>query len=207
MKTNWIVPGLLLILAACLPSDLAGQAAGSVSGFEVLRPGDILKLSVWREPSMAGEYLVDERGMVSLPLLGEFMVAGIQREVVRERVRRTLAGTIQDLSMQLTFLRRVAVVGSVRNPGLYPADASMTVGDLVGLAGGSLFAQEKWRVKWLRDGQVMDNDLSPARRLALIDLQPCDQLLVPERNWFSRNAATVIGSATSIAVALLIYSR
>lgn len=207
MKTNWVVPGLLVLLAACLPATLASQQAAVVSGFEVLRPGDILKLSVWREPSMAGEYVVDERGMVSLPLLGEFMVAGVQRDVVRERVRRTLAGTIQDLSMQLIFLRRVAVVGSVRNPGLYPADASMTVGDLVGLAGGSLFAQQQWRVKWLRDGKVIDDDLSPARRLALIDLQPGDQLLVPERSWLSRNVGTVIGSATSIAVALLIYSR
>lgn len=207
MTTHKTIHLLALLVVLLVPVGASGQQNGTAPAFQVLRPGDILKLTVWREPTMAGEYVVDERGMVSLPLLGEFMVAGIQRDAVRERVRHTLAATVQDLSMQLIFLRRVAVVGAVRAPGLYPADASMTVGDLVGLAGGSLFAQEQWRVKWLRNGKVIDNDLSPAQRLALIDLQPGDQLLVPERSWLSRNVATVIGSATSIVVALLIYTR
>ena len=173
----------------------------------MLRPGDIIKLSVWREPTITGEYVVDERGRVSLPFLGEIEVAGLQRDVVRDRIRNTFAASIQDLSMQLIFLRRVAVGGAVRTPGLYPADATMTVGDLVGLAGGSNSGQARWRVKWLRDGRVLDQNVSPARFLSGIDLQPGDQLLVPEPSWLSRNIGIVISSVTTITVALVISNR
>ena len=175
--------------------------------FEVMRAGDIIRISVWREPSISGEYVVDERGRISLPFLGEMDVAGIKRDVLRERIRSIFAASIQDLSLQVIFLRRVAVVGAVRLPGLYPADATMTVGDLVALAGGSALSQEQWRVKWLRDGKVLENQVSPARLVAGLDLQPGDQLLVPERSWWSRNIGMVVGPVTSIVIALIIYNR
>lgn len=207
MTTHKVLPLLALLIASLAPVGAAGQQPATAPAFQVLRPGDIIRLSVWRDPSITGDYVVDERGRVSLPFLGEIEVAGVQRDLVRDRIRKTFAASIQDLSMQLFFLRRVAIVGAVRTPGLYPADATMTVGDLVGLAGGSIFAQEQWRVKWLRDGKVLEKDVSPARLLAGIDLQPGDQLLVPERSWLSRNVGTIVGPVTSIAVALLIYRR
>lgn len=202
-----IIPFLALLFASITPVDAAGQQHATAPAFDVLRPGDIIKLSVWREPTITGEYVVDERGRVSLPFLGEIEVAGLQRDVVRDRIRNTFAASIQDLSMQLIFLRRVAVVGAVRTPGLYPADATMTVGDLVGLAGGSNSGQARWRVKWLRDGRVLDQNVSPARFLSGIDLQPGDQLLVPEPSWLSRNIGIVISSVTTITVALVISNR
>lgn len=201
------IPFVALLIASLAPTGAACQQPTTARAFEVVRPGDIIKLSVWREPSITGEYAVDERGRVSLPFLGEIEVAGVQREVLRERIRATLAASIQDLSMQLVFLRRVAVVGAVRTPGLYAADATMTVGDLVGLAGGSVFVQEQWRMKWLRDGKVLEKDVRPARLLADLDLQPGDQLQVPVRSWLSRNAGAIVSSITSIAITIWIYSR
>lgn len=195
------------LLVASLGTEASSQQHALAPAFEVLRAGDIIRLSVWREPTITGDYVVDERGRVSLPFMGEMDVGGMKRDVLRDRIRSTLAASIQDLSLQVIFLRRVAVVGAVRLPGLYPADATMTVGDLVGLAGGSIFAQEQWRVKWLRDGTVLEHRVSPARLLSGLDLQPGDQLMVPERSWWSRNISTVVGSLTSIAVALIIYSR
>jgi len=202
-----VLPSLALLIAVFAPMDATGQQRATAPAFDVLRPGDIIRLSVWREPTANGDYVVDERGRVSLPFLGEIEVAGQPRDLVRDRIKKAFAASIQDLSMQLFFLRRIAVVGAVRVPGLYPADATMTVGDLVGLAGGSLTAQESWRVKWLRDGRVLENDVSPARLLSAIDLQPGDQLMVPGRGWWSRNAGAVIGPVTSIAVALIVYSK
>ena len=202
-----VVLFLAVLIALLVPVGATGQAPASDRAIEVLRPGDIIKLSVWREQSITGEYVVDERGRVSLPFLGEIEVAGVRRDVVRERIRKALAASIQDLSLQLFFLRRVAVVGAVRTPGLYPADATMTVGDLVSLAGGSTLLRDRWRVKWLRDGRVLDTDVRPARLLADLDLQPGDQLMVPESSWLSRNAGTLAGPVTSLVIALLVYRR
>lgn len=202
-----VIPFLVLLIASLAPIDASGQLPAAAAAFEVLRPGDIIRLSVWREPTITGEYIVDERGRVSLPFLGEIDVSGVKRDVVRDRIRSTLATSVQNLSMQLIFLRRIAVVGAVRSPGLYPTDATMTVGDLVGLAGGSILNQEQWHVKWLRDGRVKENDVGPALLLAGLDLQPGDQLLVPGQSWWSRNVGLVVGTATTILVALLIYHR
>lgn len=196
---------LALFMAALAPAGAAAQQRAPA--FEVLRPGDIIKLSVFREPEVTGEYVVDERGRVSLPYLGEIEVGGQRRDAVRDRIRTALAASIQGLSMQLVFLRRIPVVGAVRTPGLYPADATMTVGDLVALAGGLTTARERWRVKVLRDGRALGEDVTAARLVAELDLQPGDQLLVPERSWLSRNATVFIGPITSIAVAILIYYR
>lgn len=196
-----------MLIAMLAPVGAAGQQRATAPAFEVLRPGDIIRLSVWREPTITGDYVVDERGRVSLPYLGEIEVAGVRRDVLRDRIQQTLAASIQDLSMQLVFLRRIPVVGAVRIPGLYPADATMTVGDLVALAGGLTLAREQWRVKVLRGGNILVNDVSPARLVAELDLQPGDQLLVPERSWLSRNAAALISPTVSIVVALLIYRR
>lgn len=207
MNTQRKFPFLALLIASLGASDASAQERPIAPAFEVLRPGDIIRLTVWREPSITGEYFVDERGRISLPFIGEIDVGGMKRDLLRDQIRRTFAASIQDLSMQLNFLRRVAVVGAVRTPGFYPADATMTVGDLVGLAGGSADSQEQWRVKWLRDGKVLDKDVSPARPLASLDLQAGDQLFVPQRRWLSRNIGTIVGPATSVVIALIVYRR
>jgi len=207
LTANRVFPILALLIASLAPVDVTGQQPAVAPAFEVLRPGDIIRLNVWREPTISGEYVVDERGRVSLPFLGEIEVGGVKRDLVRDRIWTTFAASIQNLSMQIFFLRRITVVGAVRLPGLYPADATMTVGDLVGLAGGIISDQGQWHVKWLRDGRALDNDVSPARLIAGIDLQPGDQLLVPDRSWWSRNAIAAISIASSVLIAFVIYRR
>jgi polysaccharide biosynthesis/export protein len=194
-------------MMACLFSTSPAQVEQSQKGFSfaVLRPGDVIRLTVWREPTINGEYVVDERGRVSLPHLGEIHAAGEKRDVIREKIRAGLAARIEDLSMQLTFVRRIPVVGAVRTPGLIPADATMTVGDLIGLAGGFNLPQAQTRIVWLRNGQVIDRNLGAARAIMELDIRPGDQFLVPERSWLSRNLGVIISPLASILVAVLIY--
>jgi len=83
LTTHRTIPFLALLIESLAPVGAAGQQRASAPVFEVLRPGDIVKLSVWREPSIIGEYVADERGRVSLSYLGEIEVAGVQRDVLR----------------------------------------------------------------------------------------------------------------------------
>lgn len=93
MTTPRTIPFLALLIASLAPVGAVGQQRATAPAFELLRPGDIIRLSVWREPSITGDYVVDERGRLSLPYLGEIEVAGVERDVLRPGSMVRLEGT------------------------------------------------------------------------------------------------------------------
>ena len=40
----------------------AGTAAAQLQDVDPLRPGDVVRLRIWREPDMSGDFAVDEIG-------------------------------------------------------------------------------------------------------------------------------------------------
>ena len=67
--SNPIVTGLLS-LAVLLPVTADGQSSDPPSTGppeRQLRPGDVIRLDIWREPDLSGEFLVDEAGVVVFP--------------------------------------------------------------------------------------------------------------------------------------------
>ncbi len=100
------------------------------------------------------------------------------------------------------MLRRVNVLGSVRNPGLYYVDPTTTVADALALAGGVNPDGKQNSFELLRDGKRLPVELSRDSRLADSPLQPGDQLRVPQRSWLSRNTAVVAAALTSAAILL-----
>src|SRR5215216_201072 len=83
-----LVRGILLALVLALASEAAAQASAHqsvpASEFaEPLRPGDVVRLRIWREPDLSGDFSVDESGQVVLPRLGSLSVMGISRDSLR----------------------------------------------------------------------------------------------------------------------------
>ncbi len=72
----------------------AQQPANSRPQELALSPGDVVRISIWREPDLSGEFLVDEDGVVTLPLLGKRSVLNVPLS----RLRDTL---IADYGVQL----------------------------------------------------------------------------------------------------------
>src|SRR5690349_6091609 len=106
------------------------QSSGS------LRPGDSLRVRVWREPDRSGVFMVDEHGDLTFPRLGRRSVVNVPIDSIRARVQREYGEFVRDASVEITPLYRVRVNGAVRNPGLFTVDPTMSVGDAIGLAGG-----------------------------------------------------------------------
>jgi protein involved in polysaccharide export with SLBB domain len=102
--------------------------------------------------------------------------------------------------VEVTVLRRVNVLGSVRNPGLYYVDPTTTVADALALAGGVTSDGKQNSFELLRGGKRLPVDLSLNSRLADSPLQSGDQLRVPQRSWLSRNTALVAAALTSVAL-------
>ena len=215
MLTRSLSAGLLLVaaLVASAPA-LAQQGQPSApsqtppesqvhGSSDPLRPGDVIRLRIWREPDLSGEFPVRETGDVVLPKVGPMTVAGESPTAVRDRLVRAYSEFLQHTSIDVTLLRRVQVMGAVRNPGLYNVDPTMTVSDALALAGGATNEGDRRSVRLVRDGEPVDVKLNESTRLAAQTLRSGDQLVVPERSWISRNTGVVAAAITG-GVSLLI---
>ena len=188
------------------PDSSANRAPHSYT----LRAGDIVRLRVWREPDLSGDFPVDEFGRVNLPLVGTYPVLNETRESLHDKLVSAFKTSVQNLSMDVIFFRRIPVTGAVRTPGLYPVDPTMTVADAVALAGGSTREAEKTTIALMRSGKIIRKDLDPALPVSQLDTNPGDQLYVPlETGYFNRNPwalTTIVQSAVTLAVAILTIS-
>jgi protein involved in polysaccharide export with SLBB domain len=212
------VSALLLIVCVLMPSEthLEAQALDSSSSTPAprpytLRPGDIVRLRIWREPDLSGDFPVDEFGRVNLPLVGTYPVANETRESLHEKLVAAFRASVQNLSMDVIFLRRIPVTGAVRTPGLYPVDPTMTVADALALAGGSTREAEKTTITLMRSGKIIKKNLDPAMLVSQLATNPGDQLYVPpSTGYFDRNpwaVTSIVQSAVTLAVAILTISR
>lgn len=164
-----------------------------------LRPGDSLRVRVWREPDLSGVFMVDEHGDLTFPRLGRRSVLNVPIDSIRARVQREYAEFVRDASVEITPLYRVRVNGAVRNPGLFTVDPTMSVGDAIGLAGGVSSDGRNGKVDLVRDGRRIATSISPSSRLVELALRSGDELYVPERAWLSRNTGVLLGGLSALA--------
>jgi len=195
----------LSVLASCV---LVAQTTSVVPvATATLRPGDALRVRVSKEPDLSGEFMVDEHGEVTLPRLGRRLVLGLAIDTVRAHVIRDYEQVLRDVTIEVTPLYRVRVTGAVRNPGLFTVDATMSVADAIGLAGGVSPQGRNGRVSLMRDGQELPTPVSPAARLVDLKLRSSDEIYIPERPWLARNAGVAIGAVSAAASLLWAFRR
>jgi protein involved in polysaccharide export with SLBB domain len=186
---------------------VAQTAPEAAVTFAALRPGDAVRLRVWREPDLSGDFMVDERGQITLPRLGQRRVSGIAIDSVRSLVIRDYGDILRDVTIEVTPLYRVKVSGAVRNPGLFTVDPTMTVADAISLAGGVSPQGRTGRVELIRDGRSVNASLSLVGPVAELGLHPADELYVPERTWLSRNAGLVVAAISASASLMWAFHR
>jgi protein involved in polysaccharide export with SLBB domain len=205
-------PRTLLFAAAFMVSSSVAMAQDSAatSALEAegaaLKPGDVVRLRIWREPDLSGDFLVDERGTVIVPKLGPIQVGGLSPDSLKARLVGSYSVYLRNPAIDVMLLRRITILGGVRNPGLYPVDPTMTLADAYALAGGISPEGKLNEVELVRGGQRTSYKLSGTTRIADTPLRSGDQLYVPTRSWLARNTWVVtaaIGTTTTIMFALL----
>ncbi|HEX6559070.1 MAG TPA: polysaccharide biosynthesis/export family protein [Longimicrobiales bacterium] len=172
-----------------------------------LRVGDVVRLAIWREPDLSGDFRVPETGVVVFPKIGEWKVTDRPPDELKAALREEYRKYLRNPSIDITFLRRVNVLGAVKTPGLYPVDETMTIANVLALAGGTSPEGKPDEVQLFRDGRKMIARITQRTRISDLPLQSGDQLFVPERSWASRNMpliATLISGAVSVAIAIIV---
>ena len=111
-------------------------------------PGDVLEISVWRDETLSRELVVPPDGMLSFPLIGDVLVAGMSVAEIRELVRKKLSEFVPDASVAVILKNinslRAYVIGQVKNPGSFPITMETRVMHLLSVAQGlTPFASER----------------------------------------------------------------
>lgn len=202
------IPAILAVLAGCASAPPSIDQMGPQAE-ETLLPGDIVQLNVWREEDLTGEFMVDREGSVVLPRVGKWDVRGETEADLEARLTEELGRVLRNPSIDVIVLRRIQVVGAVKEPGVYPLDNTVTLGAALAEAGGVSESGQRNRLELVRDGQRFTVRMNDDRRLSTFPLRSGDMLVVPERNWFLRNYGVVVTALTSAAgvAAVIITSR
>jgi len=179
-----------------------GAATNPAPSERPLQPGDKLKLTIWREPDMTGEFEVQPNGAVNFPKIGRIQVDGLSTDSLRKVILDAYAVSLRDAAIEVTPLRRVVVEGSVRNAGFQYADPTVTVRGALALAGGVTTEGNQKRIELVRDGKETSIKLSGAPSLADSPAQSGDLIRVPERSWAARNTAVIASGLTAVAIFL-----
>ena len=197
---------LLLVCALRVTQAHAQTADPTKSSGDSMRVGDVVKLRIWREEEMSGEFPVPESGIVVLPKLGPRQVLGRPTSELRTSLVAEYQKYLRNPAIEITFLRRVNVLGAVNEPGVFSLDETMTVAHALAMAGGARPDGKSDQVELYRDGQKLAGRISQRTRLGDLQVRSGDQLFVPERSWASRNTgliAALLSSAVSVTIAII----
>jgi len=157
---------LLLIGQLSSPCNAAASASASASADYRVGPGDLLRISVFGYPDLAGDVRVSQSGNITFPLIGSVDVAGSSPRDIETKLSSRLASGHFIRQSQVTVLvvefqsARVAVMGEVTNPGQYPLQGSRRVLNMLADAGGVIMASAGDQVVLIRaDGSRVQLDI------------------------------------------------
>ncbi len=144
-RKNFLLKIFFFICLALLLSCQAASAQESSEPQEILETmytlgsGDRIKVTVFGEDDLSGEFQVDGSGHISFPLIGELRVRGLSlRELEQDIIKELKDGFLRDPSVSLEVLnyRPFYILGEVNKPGQYEYVSGITLHNAVAMAGG-----------------------------------------------------------------------
>jgi polysaccharide biosynthesis/export protein len=204
MRCLILVTGVVLSAGSVTAQQSSPPAAAPTPGTHAFRSGDILKVDVWGHPEFSGQFAIDESGHLQYPVVGDIDVTNLTIAALRERVRAGLDQIFKSPFVTVTPLFRMAVLGQVRNPGLYTVDPAFSVLDVVALAGGPAPAGNMNKVRLLRGGEEVRLSFARGRSLQEMGVRSGDQIVVPRKS-FSRDDLSLLFGVVQMGLSIVIF--
>lgn len=171
-------------LNACAanPPPLPATAASAGDAAYLLGPGDRLRITVYNEINLTGEYAITGSGDVAFPLVGTVPATDRTIEQLQELLtQRLAAGFVNDpkVSVEVMNYRPYFILGEVARPGQYPYAVGMTIEQAVAAAGGYTY-RANIKVAFLRRAR-MPEEHSVDLRGPAVRVLPGDTIRLGER--------------------------
>jgi polysaccharide export outer membrane protein len=142
---------------AAPPPDAGSERETVVSGDYVLRAGDKIRVDVYKEQqSSLDSVQVRPDGRITVPLIGDIDAAGRRptelRDGIATALKQYLNAPIVTVIVLETTAPTVFVVGEVNHPGAVTLQASMTVLQVIAVAGGLKDFADARNIRIIRRG-------------------------------------------------------
>lgn len=106
----------------------------------VIGVADVVRVTVWKDPSLSTDAIVRPDGTITIPLVGELRAAGRTAVELQKDATPRLAAFVKDAVLTVSVVEvnsyRFTVAGNVENPGLFTSRHYLTVSEALALAGG-----------------------------------------------------------------------
>jgi len=198
------IAGCLLALAPAV-AHAQGDAASTpppqaIASDYRINPGDVLQISVWKNPDLSTEAPVRPDGKISAPLVQELQAQGKTPAELTAEIRKALSQYIQDpvvsivvkTSATQSSAAAIRVIGAAATPKSVPYRKGLTALDVMVEVGGlNTFAAGN-RARLIRRKEDGGYTTYPLRLSELmkggnlkanVDLMPGDVIQIPQRGF------------------------
>ena len=185
-------PPLVSADVSSVSNAVSPQAAKPHDDEFVIGNGDVLAISVWKQPDLSRSIPVRSDGKISLPLIGDIRATGQTPLKLEEDLTHRLQPYLNEPEVTVIVeqinSQKFNILGKVAKPGSYSLVNSTTVLDAIALAGGCReFAKQKsiYILRRHPDGSEARfpfnyQDVIKGKNTAQnIELQPRDTVVVP----------------------------
>ncbi len=185
-----VFAGSALLALALLVS---GCSAGTLSEAEqqslalaaaapaTLQPGDKIKVVVFGEDGLSGDYELDQAGQISVPLAGTLKVQGMtQAELEQALTKKFRSEYLKHPKVTVTIAKLAPyyIMGEVKKPGQFDYKSGLNVLTAMAIAGGPTYRASRDTVEIQRRGETKMRDYPIS---AAVPVLPGDVIKVPER--------------------------
>jgi polysaccharide biosynthesis/export protein len=171
-----------LLLAGCSPGSGLPPLAATADGPYRLGVGDEMRVITFGEERLTGQFKVNDRGEIAVPLLGTIRADGLTTTDLEKSISKQLTDkkVLLDPSVSVEVLkyRPVFILGEVSKPGEYPFQPGMTVLTAVAVAGGFTYRAETEYASILR---TADKHPVEGRVPRGMEIRPGDVIDIYER--------------------------
>jgi polysaccharide biosynthesis/export protein len=174
-----------LLISGCTASGLSEAEQQSLSAAATaapkLQPGDKIRVNVFGENTLSGDYEIDQSGQISLPLAGTVEALGLtQAELEQALAKKFRSEYLRNPKVTVTIatLRPFYIMGEVTKPGEYPYKSGLNVLTALAVAGGPTYRASKNTVQIQRRGETSMREYPIS---ASVPILPGDVIRVPER--------------------------
>jgi protein involved in polysaccharide export with SLBB domain len=182
MSAKAIFYAVLLAVSSILPTMALSQTATEAVDLTYrLAPDDKVKIAVYGETPLTGEYLVGSDGRISFPLVGMVMAGGLTlAELQQSLTERLNSAYLNDAKVNVDIVeyRPFYILGEVNKAGQYPYKVGLTVRAAVATAGGFTYRANTKKIAIQRRGETVE---AKTRLTPDLLVRPGDTIRVLER--------------------------
>jgi protein involved in polysaccharide export with SLBB domain len=167
--------------APATPAPTMPQSAAAFAPELRLSGGDKVRVTVYGEDKISGEYQIDSGGMLSIPLAGTIQGAGLTKMELEQALTQKLKSEYlrnPKVTIEVISYRPFYVLGEVQKPGEYQFRSGLNVLSAIAIAGGATYRANNSTVMIQRFGST---ELKEFLQSPTVLVLPGDVVRVPER--------------------------